>query len=152
MKLRLPIVGDIIRRATLGRFARAFSMALTSGVPLLQALNVVARAVDNTYVGEQVLAMRTGIERGDTLSRTAAGTGLFTPLVLQMLAVGEESGSIDDLLGEVADYYEREVEYDVQNLGSAMEPVLIVTIGALVLLLALGVFLPMWELSTAFKR
>ena len=152
LKLRLPIVGDIIRRATLGRFARALSMALQSGVPLLQALNVVARAVDNAFVGEQILAMRTGIERGDTLSRTAASTGLFTPLVLQMLAVGEESGSIDDLLGEVADYYEREVQYDVQNLGAAMEPLLIVAIGALVLLLALGVFLPMWELSTAFRR
>jgi MSHA biogenesis protein MshG len=152
LKLRLPIVGDIIRRATLGRFARAFSMALMSGVPLLQALTVVARAVDNTFVGEQILAMRTGIERGDTLSRTAAGSGLFTPLVLQMLAVGEESGSIDDLLGEVADYYEREVQYDVQNLGTAMEPVLIVAIGGLVLMLALGVFLPMWELSTAFKH
>lgn len=146
-KLELPLVGDIIRRATLGRFARAFSMALKSGVPLVQALTVVARSVDNDYIAEDILGMRNGIERGESLTRTAAMTGQFTPLVLQMLAVGEETGEVDRLLAEVADYYEREVDYDIRNLSSTIEPVMIIAIGVMVLILALGVFLPMWDMS-----
>jgi len=148
-KLRIPIIGSIIHRATLGRFARAFSMALTSGVPLVQAMTVVARSVDNEYVGEHILNMRNGIERGESLTRTATITNQFTPLVLQMLSVGEETGEVDNLLVEVADFYEREVDYDIKNLSSSIEPVLIVAIGIMVLILALGVFLPMWDLSTA---
>ena len=146
-KLRIPLVGGIIKRAILGRFARAFSMSLTSGVPLVQALTVVSRSVDNEYIGDAILGMRNGIERGDSLTRTAAATGQFTPLVLQMLAVGEETGEVDHLLGEVADYYEREVDYDLKNLSSTIEPVMIVAIGVLVLILALGVFLPMWDMA-----
>lgn len=147
-KIRLPLVGDIILRATLGRFSRAFAMSLTAGVPLVQALTVVARAVDNEYVGEHVLSMRNGIERGEGLTRTAAATGMFTPLVLQMLSVGEETGQVDEMLEEVAGFYEREVDYDVKNLSATIEPVMIVLMGGLVLILALGVFLPMWDMAT----
>jgi len=150
-KLRIPLVGDIIKRAILGRFARAFSMSLTSGVPLVQALTVVSRSVDNEYIGDAILGMRNGIERGDSLTRTAAATGQFTPLVLQMMAVGEETGEVDRLLAEVADYYEREVDYDLKNLSSTIEPVMIVAIGVLVLILALGVFLPMWDMAQVIK-
>lgn len=147
-KIRLPLVGDIIRRATLGRFARAFAMSLGAGVPLVQALTVVARAVDNEFVGEHILNMRNGIERGESLTRTAATSNMFTPLVLQMLAVGEETGQVDEMMNEVAGFYEREVDYDVKNLSATIEPVMIVFIGALVLVLALGVFLPMWDIAT----
>ncbi len=150
-KLRLPLVGDIIRRATLSRFARAFSMSLTSGVPLIQAMTVVARAVDNEFIAEHILSMRNGIERGESLTRTAAVTNMFTPLVLQMLAVGEETGQVDELLAEVADYYEREVDYDIKNLSASIEPIMIVIIGFMVLILALGVFLPMWDLATVIR-
>jgi len=150
-KLRLPILGDILLRATLGRFARSFAMSLRAGVPLVQALTVVSRAVDNVYVGDRILQMRNGVERGDSLTRTAAATNLFTPLVIQMLAVGEESGSVDELLDEVAGFYEREVDYDLKRLSSAIEPVLIVVIGGLVLVLALGVFLPLWDMAAAAR-
>lgn len=150
-KVSLPLVGDIIHRATLSRFARSFAMALTSGVPLLQALAVVSRAVDNEYIGEQILNMRNGIERGESLTRTAALTGMFTPLVLQMLAVGEETGAVDDMMNEVAEYYEREVDYDVKNLSALIEPVMTIAMGVLVLILALGIFLPMWDLSKAVR-
>jgi MSHA biogenesis protein MshG len=148
LKIHLPVVGDIINRATLGRFARAFAMSLKAGVPLVQALAVVSRAVDNEFIGARMVDMRTGIERGDTLTRTAAATGMFTPLVLQMLQVGEDSGAIDDLMNEVAGYYEREVDYDIKNLSATIEPILIVFMAVLVLILALGVFLPMWDLAT----
>ena len=95
--------------------------------------------------------MRNGDERGESLLRSAGGVGLFTPLVLQMIAVGEETGQVDDMLEEVAGFYEREVEYDVDRLATMVEPILIVAIGIMVLVLALGVFLPMWDLSTAVK-
>ncbi len=150
-KLRIPAVGGIVLRATLARFARSFAMATRSGVPLIQALTVVARAVDNDFVGDRVLQMRNGIERGDSMTRTAASTGMFTPLVLQMLAIGEETGNVDELLQEVAGYYEREVDYDLKNLSDAIQPMLIVAIGVLVFILALGVFLPMWDLASAAR-
>jgi len=115
-------------------------------------MTVVSRAADNSYISERILDMRNGIERGDTLTRTAAATGLFTPLVLQMMAVGEETGAVDELLQEVAEYYEREVDYDLKNLSAAIEPILIVAIGIMVFILALGVFLPMWDLAGAYKN
>lgn len=148
---RIPIIGSIVLRATLARFARSFSMSLSAGVPLVTGLALVSRAVDNVYVGGHIADMRNGIERGDTLTRTAAGTEMFTPLIIQMLTVGEETGNVDDMLTEVADFYDREVDYDVKNLTSAIEPILIIFIGAMVLVLALGVFLPMWDLAGAAK-
>jgi MSHA biogenesis protein MshG len=147
-KLRLPLVGSIILRATLARFSRGFNMSYTAGVPLSQALGLTARAVNNTYVGAKIEMIRNGIERGETLTRSATKTGMFTPLVLQMLAVGEESGSVDTMLEDVAEFYEREVDYDLKNLASAIEPIMIVIIGGMVLVLALGVFLPMWNLAS----
>ncbi len=147
-KLRLPIVGDIINRATLGRFARGFSMSLAAGVPLTQALSIMAQAVDNEYVGERIRYIRNGVERGESLTRTATSTGLFTPMVLQMMAVGEETGAVDDLLAEVAGFYEREVDYDIKNLAQTIEPILIAVLAGFVLLFALGVFLPLWDMAT----
>ena len=147
LKLKLPVVGRIIYQATLGRFARALAVTIKAGVPLVQGLTVVSRAVDNDYVGERIVQIRDGVERGETMTRTAVATNMFPPLVLQMISVGEESGSVEDLMFEVAGYYEREVEYDIRNLSDAIQPILIIAIGALVFLLALGVFLPMWDLG-----
>lgn len=146
-KLSLPVVGDIIHRALLGRFARSFATLARSGVALPTGLIVVARVVDNAYVGQKIVGMRDGIERGETITRNAAATGLFSPLVLQMLAVGEETGALDDLLDEVADFYDREVDYDLKRLADRIEPIMLVAVGILVLILALGVFLPMWDLT-----
>ena len=150
-KLRQPVVGGILLRALLARFGRAFSMSLRAGVPLVQGLNLVARAVDNTYIGNNINDMRIGVERGDTLTHSAANTEMFTPLVLQMLAVGEESGAVDDMLEQVADFYDREVDYDLKSLSSKIEPIMIILIGIMVLVLALGVFLPMWDLINVAK-
>lgn len=126
-------------------------MMYQSGVPILQTLSVNAGSVGNLYIGNAIIEMRAGVERGEALTRTAANTGLFTPLVLQMMAVGEETGSLDSLFLEVADFYEQEVDYDLKRLADAIEPILIVALGIMVLVLALGVFLPMWELSSAAK-
>lgn len=147
-KLKLPIVGSIIYRATLARFTRGFAMSLGAGVGLTQALSVMSNAVDNEFIGDHIRNIRTGVERGDTLTRSATATGMFSPLVLQMLAVGEETGAVDDLLAECAGFYEREVDYDVKNLSQTIEPVLILFLAGFVLLFALGVFLPMWDLAS----
>mgnify|MGYP002713180756 CR=1 FL=1 len=147
IKLRFPIIGPIVLRSILARFSRAFAISFKAGVPLVAALSTVANAVDNHFVGEKVRGMRNGIERGDSLTRTAAATGLFTTVILQMLSVGEETGSVDGMLLEAADFYEREVDYDLKYLSDALEPILIVAVGVMVLILALGVFLPMWEMA-----
>ena len=151
IKLRLPIVGGIFERIALARFTRTFAMMYRAGVPLLQTLSINSASVGNRHIGQAILGMRESVERGEALTRSAAHSGLFTPLVLQMMAVGEETGALDDLFVEVADFYEQEVDYDLKQLADAIEPILIVAMGIMVLVLALGVFLPMWELSSAVK-
>lgn len=151
IKLRLPIIGGIFERVALARFTRTFAMMFRAGVPLLQALSINSASVGNRHIGQAVLSMREGVERGESLTRTATNSGLFTPLVLQMMAVGEETGALDALFIEVADFYEQEVDYDLKQLADAIEPILIVAMGILVLILALGVFLPMWELASVAK-
>lgn len=150
-KIRLPIVGQIIYHAMLARFAGALAMTTKTGVPLVQGLTAVSRAVDNDYIAARIVQIRDGVERGETITRTAAATGMFPPLVLQMISVGEETGAIDTLMEDVSGYYEREVDHALKNLSSALEPILIVVIGVLVLILALGVFLPMWDITKAAR-
>ena len=148
-KLKMPLLGTIFERIVLARFARVFSMLSSAGVPILSAITHVASAVGNAHVEDKVMKMHDGIERGDSFYRTAQASKLFTPLVLQMISVGEETGQIDEMLQEVAVFYEQEVDYDLKKLGDAIEPILLVFMGGLVLVLALGVFLPMWNLSSA---
>ena len=137
-KLRVPIAGPIVLKATLARFARSFALAIRSGVTAVHGLTLVAQVVDNTYMADRIEKMRDGIERGESVLRTAISAGVFTPVALQMVMVGEESGSLDDMMDEVADMYTREVQYDLKSLGAQIEPVLIV---------ALGVVLPIWDLG-----
>ena len=153
LKLRLPIAGKIVRKATLARFARSFALATRSGVPVIQALTTVAQTVDNSFIAEKVEQMRNGVERGESVLRAALATGAFTPVVLQMIAVGEESGSLDEMMEEISGMYQNEVEYELKTLAQQIEPLLIVLLGAMVLVLALGIFLPLWDLgSVAMKR
>jgi MSHA biogenesis protein MshG len=151
-KLGIPIAGRIVQKATLARFARSFALSLKSGVPVVQGLTTVAGVVDNAYIAKQIEQMRDGVERGESVLRTSVTAGVFTPVVLQMIAVGDETGELDDLLLEVAQLYEREVDYDVKTLSSQIEPILIIFLGALVLVLALAVFLPMWDLASVARK
>jgi len=150
-KLKFPLIGKIFDRIALSRFARTFAMMMKAGVPIVQSLGVISMAVGNKYIGENIKIMRDGIAKGDSLYRTSVKAGMFSPLVLQMIAVGEESGNVDELLDEVADFYDSEVEYDLKRLSSAIEPILIVFIAGMVLILALGVFLPIWDLASAVR-
>jgi MSHA biogenesis protein MshG len=152
IKLRLPIAGKIIKKATLARFARSFALASRSGVPIVQGLTLVGRTVDNAFISDKVEKMRTGVERGESLLRTAVASKIFTPVVLQMVQVGEESGQLDNLMEDVAQIYQREVEYELKTLSSQIEPILIVALGVMVLMLALGIFLPMWDLGKVMMQ
>lgn len=149
LKIRLPIVGEIILKSTLARFAHGLALSNQSGVPLVPSLTVVAETVNNTYVGGRIRQMRRGIERGKSIAFCTAATGIFEPVALQMIAVGEESGQLDEMLIELADMYERETDYSIKGMAAAIEPIMVVFIGAMVLLLALGVYLPMWDLGGA---
>jgi MSHA biogenesis protein MshG len=146
MKLRLPIVGIIVRNAALSRITRSLTISLQAGLPMNETLQTVSKSIGNAYLSVKMAMLRDGIERGESLWKTAHATGLFTPLVLQMIALGEETGSLPELLNEVAEHYKREVDYDLDNLSAAIEPILMVAVGGMVLVLALGIFLPMWDM------
>ena len=148
-KLRFPIAGKIILKGTMARFARSFALSMKSGVPIVQALTVVSQTVDNAYLCARIEQMRDGVERGETILRTSTAAGVFTPIVLQMIAVGEETGSLEELMDEIAQMYEREVDYELKTLSAQIEPILISFLGAMVLVLALGIFLPLWDMGNA---
>lgn len=147
--LRLPVAGPIVLKAQLARLSRSLALSLRSGVAVEQSLGVVAQTADNRYIAQKVEGMRSAIERGDSLLRAAIQAQVFTPVVLQMIAVGEETGAVDELMQEVADLYGNEVQYELKTLSQQIEPILIVFLGVLVLILAMGVFLPIWDLGRA---
>lgn len=151
MRLRMPVVGELVNRAQLSRFSRTFALMLKAGVPLNQSLSLSAEALGNKYLENRLLEMKASIEAGGTISSTAINSGVFTPLVIQMISVGEETGRIDELLLEVSDFYDREVDYDLKTLTARIEPILLVIVAAMVLILALGIFLPMWGMLDAIK-
>lgn len=151
-KLRIPIIGSILNKIALSRFTRSFAMMAESGVPIVQSLGIVGATLGNRYIESSIGNIRRGVERGDSLARSAAATQMFTPLILQMIAVGEETGALDKLLHDVSDFYEEEVDFQLKKLADAIEPIVLVFMGVLVLILALGVFLPMWELGSAMRK
>lgn len=151
LRLNFPVFGKILRKIILARLSRVFTMMLRSGVPLVQCVELLSKTVNNKYVGKLVSTMQEGVERGDTVLQSATRTGLFSKMILQMIAIGEESGTLDDMLDKVADYYEADADYDLSRLSELIQPLLIVIMGAMVLVLALGVFLPMWDMVNFAK-
>ncbi len=148
-RLRIPVIGSILHRGTLARFSRSLAATTNAGVPVLNGLDVVAGAMDNAYLTDRLADMSSRVERGETLTRAASACGIFDSMVLQMMAVGEETGTLNEMLEEIADTYESEVEYDLTRLSELIEPMLIVGVAGVVVVLALGVYLPMWNLAGA---
>jgi MSHA biogenesis protein MshG len=148
-KLNIPILGPLMLQILLGRFARSFALTLRTGLPLLEGIQIVAKASDNAFLEKGILNMRGFIERGEALSVAAKNCGFFSGLVIQMISIGEASGEIDELLEEVALIYEEDVDYAIKRLADTIEPVLLIVVAGMVLILALGIFLPMWDLSQA---
>lgn len=147
-QLKIPVIGWLIHRILLARFARLYALVLRAGLAAVDGIELVGASTGNAYVAKKIKSIANLVSRGNSISSAIAKTGLFPPLVVQMITLGEETGSIDDLLDDVADFYQREIEYDLVRLSDAIEPMMLVLMGGLVLILALGVFLPMWNLAS----
>ena len=144
-KLRMPVMGKLMYEATLARINRSMAISLAAGMPMTQTLAVIARSSGNVFISEKIQTLASTVERGESLHRAATAADMFTPLVLQMIAIGEETGALPELLDEAAGFYEREVDHSLKNLSASIEPMLIVGVGGMVLVLALGIFMPLWE-------
>jgi type IV pilus assembly protein PilC len=143
IKLKLPVFGSLNHKISVARFARTLSTLLSSGVPILSALETVAGTVDNDIISDAILASRTSIREGDTISDPLAASKQFPPMVVQMISIGEETGQLDSMLSKVADFYEAEVEAALESLTAALEPVLIVFLGFVVGFIVVAMFMPL---------
>ena len=151
-KLRLPIIGPVILKLTLSRWTHILSLLVRSGVPILKGLDVGGRAVGNSALSQSILAVADAVEKGRTIAEPMARDPLFPPLIVQMVAVGERTGELEALLLKVSEHYDREADYAIRNLSTALEPILLVVIGAMVFVLALAIFMPMWDMVRLIRR
>ena len=150
-KLRIPAIGPVLTKATTARFCRSFETAMKSGVPIVTAFTLVSRVVDNAFYQERILLMREAVSHGDSLLRSFLSAGIFTPMELQMVAVGEETGDIEGMVQQLATLYQEEVEYEAGQLTEALEPILLMFMAGLVLVLLLGIFMPMWGMTQLIR-
>lgn len=151
-KLRIYIVGDLLNRMLVSRFARTLSLMLRAGIPMNVALQMSGEVLDNRHLDQEVEKMKHAVESGVSLSSVTAESKIFSPLIHQMIQVGEETGQIDSLLLSVSDYYDREVDYDLKKFTDHIEPLLLVFSAGLVMFIAFSIFLPMWDMySVVYK-
>ena len=147
-KLKVPVFGYIMFRLQMSRFARIFGTMVRSGIPMVNAMELVAKALDNAYLERVLFEVRDKLEEGISVTEATTQSRIFSPLTLQMIAVGEETANIDNMLFEVASFYEAEVDYDLDRLNELLQPFLLVVMGGMVLVVALGIFLPMWNMTS----
>ena len=145
LKLKIPVFGNLFLKSYMSRFAHMFETLNKSGLPILQTMEIVSTTIGNKVISKGLDHVGQGIEKGKGISVPLKESGLFPPLVIRMIAVGEQSGSLDEMLHNVAEHYDNEVNYLIENLVSMIEPILTITIGAMVLFLALSIFLPIWS-------
>lgn len=150
--LRVPILGPIFLKASMSRVARVLSALIAGGTPIVQALEIAKGVAGNRMIADDLETMRNGVVAGSGLADSVRGSEFFPPLVLKMMAVGEETGALDKMLFRVSRYYDQDVDYLVKNLSTAIEPVLLAVLGAAVLFTALAVFLPLWNLMDVFRH
>ena len=150
--LKVPIFGPIAKKTSMARYAFAFATASEAGIPLVQAYSLTSKVVANAFFERRILRMRDGVERGESIYRVAQNAGIFNPLELQMISVGEETGRMDDMLRSISQMYQEEVDFEVTRLAQTLEPILIAGLGVVVGTLMLAVFLPMWDLAQLAKR
>jgi type IV pilus assembly protein PilC len=146
LSLRLPVIGTILRKIAVARFCRTLSTLLSSGVPILDGLDITARTAGNVIIEDAVLKTRKGIERGETVSAPLGETSVFPPMVVQMINVGETTGALDAMLAKIADFYEEEVDTAVAGLLTLLEPVMIAFLGVVVGGIVIAMYLPIFDL------
>ena len=143
-KLRMPVLGKVNHLTIMARFAGTLSSLLAAGVPLLQALDTVASTVDNVIIEREIIKIEDRVRRGETLSKPMEDSGLFTPMVIQMTAVGEETGELEGMLKKVSEFYEEEVDRAVGQLTSMIEPLLIIFVGGIIGFIVISLYLPIF--------
>ena len=151
-QLKVPIFGPLRLKMYMAQFSRITGTLLTSGVPILQILNLAAKSINNTIVSDAIMDIRESVNAGKGMQGAMKASGLFPPIVTQMVSAGEESGKVDTLLIHVAQYYDEQIDYTINNMVTLIEPLLIVIMGSAVLLMALGIFMPMWGLMGLLTR
>lgn len=152
LKLKIPVFGLLFQKVAISRFARIFGALQKSGLSMMLTLDIAAETVGNVVIARVVEQMRENLREGKSFLEPMESSGLFPPLVIQMVAVGEETGNLDVMLNKVSDYYDLDVEYTLRNLSTMIEPILLLFVGGMVLFLALGIFLPMWNMISIFKK
>ncbi len=150
-KLKMPVVGELNRKIVVARFTRTLGTLIASGVPIMQSLEVVSKAIDNTVIGSAIDAVRASIREGQTIAIPLQFSGVFPPMVVQMAKVGEETGALEQMLQKVADFYDVEVESTVASLTSLLEPILIIFMGVIVGAMVISLYLPIFQLATGVK-
>ena len=150
-KLKLPVLGDLIRKVSVARFSRTLGTLLKSGVPLLPALEIVRDSIGNLVVAAAMEDLRISVSEGEGLAKPLERAGVFPPMVVQMVAIGEETGAIDAMLEKIADFYDEEVEAAVHALTSMLEPIMMVGIGGIVGSIVIGMYLPIFDIVNKIK-
>ena len=150
--LKLPVFGPLVLKTAMTRFTKMFETLSRSGLPILQIFDVVSRTIGNDVIGEALVHASEGIEHGRGVAVSLADTGLFPPLVVRMITVGEESGAIDDMLANISEYYDEEVKSAVEGMTAMIEPMLTVGMAVMVLFFALAIFLPMWDMTSLAQQ
>ena len=151
-KLKVPIFGPLILKLSISRFTRVTGTLMHSGIPVLKIMDISAEFTDNQIISKAIINIKNNVAEGKGMSEPMKVSGLFPPIVTQMVAVGEETGKLDELLIHVSNYYDEQVDFAVNNLTSLIEPILILVLGLGVLFMALGIFLPMWNLMSIFRK
>lgn len=152
VKLKIPIIGSVVEKTVMSRFSRIFSTLYRSGIPMLHTLDIVSGTLGNVIIARAVEVIKESVREGKGLAQPMTSTMVFPPMVIQMVAVGEETGALDDMLTKVSDYYDLEVEYAIRNLSTTLEPILLLFLAGIILFLALGIFLPIWDMINVMKR
>jgi type IV pilus assembly protein PilC len=146
LMLKLPLFGDILRKIAVARFSRTLSTLLSSGVPILQSLDITARTSGNVVIEEAILKVRAGVERGESFVDPLKATEVFPHMVAQMIGIGEQTGALDAMLGKIADFYEQEVDAAIANLLTLIEPVMIGFLGVTIGSIVIAMYLPLFTL------
>ncbi len=151
IKLKIPLIGEIILKTCMSRFAFTLENLVSSGIPIMRTLDIVSRTVGNEFIARKVLDIAANIEKGKGISRPLKDARIFPPLVIHLIATGEETGSLEEMLKEIATHYDREVTYTVNRLSAYIEPLLTVGLAGMVLFLALAIFMPWWNIMSAMR-
>jgi type IV pilus assembly protein PilC len=145
--MALPLIGPMFVKAAMARFAAIFAILQSSGVAILDSMRILVGTIGNRAIGKELEAIREHLQEGRGIAAPLKSARFFTPMVTGMVAVGEESGNLDEMLREVAGHYDAELEYAVKKLSDAIGPILVIGLAAVVGFFALAIFLPMWDLT-----